>query len=63
MRNDRVDIVAAEIEASQVERQRLREQGAPGVQLERNRLELVRLQHELAQALIERYTSRAERAA
>ena len=37
------------------ERQQLRGQGAPAVELERNRLAIVQCQWELSQALIERY--------
>jgi hypothetical protein len=37
------------------ERQRLRGQGAPAKELERNRLAIVQCQWELSQALIERY--------
>jgi hypothetical protein len=37
------------------ERQRLRQDGAPADELERNRLAIVQCQWELSQALIERY--------
>jgi hypothetical protein len=37
------------------ERQRLRSEGAPAEELERNRLEIVRCQWELSRALIARY--------
>ena len=37
------------------ERQRLRSEGAPAEELERNRLAIVRCQWELSRALIDRY--------
>ena len=42
------------------ERQRLREEGANGVRLERNRIKLARAQWELSHALIERHLPDSE---
>jgi hypothetical protein len=42
------------------ERQKLREEGASGVRLERNRIKLARAQWELSHALIERYLPESE---
>ena len=50
-----VETLLVEIAALTADRQRLREQGAGTVRLERNRVKLARTQWELSHALIERY--------
>jgi hypothetical protein len=50
-----VEALLEEISALTMERQRLRELGAGGARLERNRVRLARKQWELSHALIERY--------
>ena len=50
-----VEALLDEISGLTSERQRLRERGADGVRLERNRVKLARAQWELSHALIERY--------
>jgi hypothetical protein len=50
-----VETLLEEIAALTAERQRLRDQGANGSRLERNRVKLARTQWELSYALIDRY--------
>jgi hypothetical protein len=50
-----VESLTEEIRGLVFERQTLRAVGAPREELERNRVELVRLQQELVHALIRRY--------
>lgn len=50
-----VEALLEEISALTMERQRLRELGAGGARLERNRVRLARKQWELSHALIDRY--------
>ena len=50
-----VEALLDEISALTSERQRLRDQGANGSRLERNRVKLARTQWELSYALIDRY--------
>jgi NurA-like 5'-3' nuclease len=50
-----VERLLDEISELTTERQRLRDQGADTVRLERNRVKLARTQWELSHALIERY--------
>ena len=50
-----VEALLDEISSLTAERQRLRERGADGMRLERNRVKLARAQWELSHALIERY--------
>jgi hypothetical protein len=50
-----VEALLEEISSLTAERQRLRERGADGMRLERNRVKLARAQWELSHALIERY--------
>jgi hypothetical protein len=59
MDENSVESLALRVRALVVERQALRERGARKRALERNRLELVRSQRELAQALIDRHASAA----
>jgi hypothetical protein len=57
-----VEELQALLDALGIERQRLRLEGGTSAALERNRVEIARLQWELSYALIERYLV-AERAA
>jgi hypothetical protein len=50
-----VEDLLGQIGALTAERQKLREEGANGARLERNRIKLARAQWELSHALIERY--------
>ena len=50
-----VEALLEQISAITTERQRLRDQGAKGSRLERNRVKLARTQWELSYALIDRY--------
>ena len=50
-----VEALLEQISGLTAERQRLRDEGADGTQLERNRVKLVRAQWELSHALIERH--------
>jgi hypothetical protein len=50
-----VEALLDEISALTAERQHLRDQGANGSRLERNRVKLARTQWELSYALIDRY--------
>jgi hypothetical protein len=50
-----VEDLLGQIGALTAERQKLREEGANGARLERNRIKLARTQWELSYALIERY--------
>jgi hypothetical protein len=50
-----VEDLLGQIGALAAERQKLREEGANGARLERNRIKLARAQWELSHALIERY--------
>lgn len=50
-----VETLLVEISTLTAERQRLRDYGADGGRLERNRVKLARTQWELSHALIERY--------
>jgi len=50
-----VEALLDEISALTAERQRLRDEGANGSRLERNRVKLARTQWELSYALIDRY--------
>ena len=50
-----VEALMARISGLTTERQSLRDEGADGARLERNRVELVRAQWELSHALIERH--------
>ncbi|HSB39166.1 MAG TPA: hypothetical protein VLD13_08770 [Gaiellaceae bacterium] len=58
-----VEDIEAAIRACTAQRQALREQGAGPAQLERNRLELVRLHRRLARAWIDRHLGDTGRAA
>jgi hypothetical protein len=51
----RIDSLERGIAALVAERQRLRAEGAEGVELERNRQQIVSRQHELSEALIALY--------
>jgi hypothetical protein len=53
--HDTVDRLNAQLGARITERQSLRAAGADGETLERNRLEICTLQHQIARALIARY--------
>jgi hypothetical protein len=55
-----VEDLLGQIGALTAERQKLREEGAAGARLERNRIKLARTQWELSYALIERYLPAAE---
>jgi len=55
-----VEALLEQISGLTAERQRLREQDAGVIRLERNRMKLVRAQWELSHALIERYLPAAE---
>jgi len=61
MDENSVESLGMRVRSLVVERQALRERGAGKRALERNRLELVRCQRALAQALIERHTASADR--
>jgi hypothetical protein len=50
-----VEMLLEQISDLTIERQRLRDLGATGARLERNRVQLARKQWELSHALIERY--------
>lgn len=54
-----VEVLQTEISVLCSERQHLRETGAEQVRLERNRLEIARVQRELSHALISRYARHA----
>jgi hypothetical protein len=54
-----VEVLQTEIGALCTERQRLRAAGAGDGELERNRLEIARLQQQLSHALIERFARNA----
>ena len=55
-----VEDLLGQIGALTAERQKLRDEGASGARLERNRIKLVRAQWELSHALIERYLPAAQ---
>jgi hypothetical protein len=59
----RIDSLERGIAALVSERQRLRAEGAQGVELERNRQQIVSRQHELSEALIALYAPRPSFAA
>jgi hypothetical protein len=55
-----VEDLLGQIGALTAERQKLRDEGASGARLERNRIKLVRAQWELSHALIERHLPDSE---
>ena len=59
MYENSVESLGMRVRSLVVERQALRERGAGRRALERNRLELIRCQRALSQALIERHTASA----
>ena len=54
-----MDVLAARIADLVTERQELREAGSPRAAIERNRIQLVRAQWELAHALIDEHLAEA----
>ena len=63
MESPNVEALAEEVRGLVYERQTMRSVGALPEELERNRLELVRIQQELVQALIRRHLPAARTAA
>jgi hypothetical protein len=59
----RSDVIEREIRRLVIERQELRGAGASAAELERNRLEIARLQRELARALVAVYLPQAQESA